>query len=209
MNDNRIVIQISSGQGPEECELAVAKLFDALCGEFHGIELIDKTSGGRSGCCKSIRFYGDEELRFLEGTVLWICRSPFRPKHKRKNWFVDVSVCADADEVVFDESLVRFDTFRSGGKGGQHVNKTESGVRAIYEPTGDSAIAMDERSQHRNKAIAAARLKQVVEDGNRLSRDNVKSESRLENYRIVRGNPVRVYMDPSFTLRRPHDYDNR
>jgi len=158
----RVMIQISSGQGPDECELAATKLFDSLCREFPSIELIDKSPGRQAGCFKSIRFYGDNSLKALDGSVQWICVSPFRPKHKRKNWFVDVSVCAEADIAFFQEEMIRFETFRSRGKGGQHVNKTESGVRAIYIPTGDSAVVMDERSQYRNKQLAIERLKQII-----------------------------------------------
>jgi peptide chain release factor len=122
----KVMLQISSGQGPDECELAVAKLFDSLFREFANIELIDKSPGRRAGCYKSIRFYSDNEgdLRSLDGSVQWICTSPFRPKHRRKNWFVDISVCTQADTTQLKEDLIRFETFRSGGKGGQHVNKT-------------------------------------------------------------------------------------
>lgn len=201
MNE-RIMIQISSGQGPDECELAVAKLFTALCREFTNIELIDKSPGRQEGCFKSIRFYGDSGLRTLDGSVKWVCVSPFRPKHKRKNWFVDVSVCTEADAVSFQEDRIRFETFRSSGKGGQHVNKTESGIRAIYEPTGDSVVAMDERSQHRNKQLATERLKKLFSEKNQVEQGNAKTQNWLENYKIVRGNPVRIYEGMEFKLRK-------
>jgi peptide chain release factor len=198
---NRVMMQISSGQGPDECELAVAKLFDALCREYPDIEPIDKSPGRRAGCYKSVRFYGGDALRALDGSVQWICASPFRPKHRRKNWFVDLSVCALASETPFREDLIRFETFRSSGKGGQHVNKTESGVRAIYEPTGDSAVATDERSQHQNKQIAVLRLRRQIEERNREGHDGAKAHNRLETYKIVRGNPVRIYEGPDFRLK--------
>jgi peptide chain release factor len=137
----------------------------------------------------------------LDGSVQWICVSPFRPKHRRKNWFVDVSVCAEANEESFREDLIRFETFRSSGKGGQHVNKTESGVRAIYEPTGESVVIMDERSQHRNKQIAVERLRQQFSARNRANGDAAKAHNRLEAYKIVRGDPMRVYEGPEFRLR--------
>jgi len=198
---NKITLQISSGQGPDECELAVAKLFDALRKEYPDIELIEKSPARREGCYKSIRFSGGSELLALEGSVQWICQSPFRPNHGRKNWFVDVSVCAAADDISFDESLVRFETFRSGGKGGQHVNKTESGIRAIYGPTGDSAVSTDERSQHRNKQIAVQRLREQIAGKNQSSQDSADNQNWMEHYRIVRGNPVRVYEGMDFKLR--------
>jgi len=198
---NKTTIQISSGQGPDECELAVAKLFDALRREYPDIELIEKSPARREGCYKSIRFSGGSELRALEGSVQWICQSPFRPNHGRKNWFVDVSICAAANDISFDESLVRFETFRSGGKGGQHVNKTESGIRAIYKPTGDSAVSTDERSQHRNKQIAVQRLREQIAGKNQSSQDSADAQNWMEHYRIVRGNPVRVYEGMDFKKR--------
>ncbi|GHV41808.1 peptide chain release factor H [Clostridia bacterium] len=200
--NNRTMIQISSGQGPDECELAVGKLFAAICREFSGIEVIDKTPGKQAGCFKSIRLYGGGELRALEGSVQWVCVSPFRPKHKRKNWFVDVSVCAEADALSLREELIRFETFRSSGKGGQHVNKTDSGVRAIYEPTGNSVVVTDERSQHQNKQIAVERLRKLLAEKNQAGQDAARNSNWLENYKIVRGNPVRVYEEMEFRLTR-------
>ena len=58
----------------------------------------------------------------------------------------------------------RVETFRSGGPGGQHQNKTESGVRLTHLPTGISVTARDSRSQHRNRQIALARLRAALEE---------------------------------------------
>ena len=65
-----------------------------------------------------------------------------------------------------DEALLaqcRVETFRSGGSGGQHQNVTDSGVRLVHEPTGVRTTARSERSQHRNKALAIARLRRKLE----------------------------------------------
>ncbi len=56
------------------------------------------------------------------------------------------------------------ETFRAGGPGGQHQNKTESGVRLTHEPTGISVISRESRSQHRNRQIALARLRAALEE---------------------------------------------
>ena len=87
-----MMIQISAGQGPSECQLAVAKLFGALQEEYGNLEMISSTMGNKKGCFDSVRFRTGHDLSSLEGTVLWICKSPFRKGHKRKNWYVDVSV---------------------------------------------------------------------------------------------------------------------
>lgn len=68
-----------------------------------------------------------------------------------------------------DEELLaqcRVDTFRAGGKGGQHQNRTESGVRLVHLPTGVRATARNERSQHRNRALALERLRRKLEKRN-------------------------------------------
>lgn len=75
-------------------------------------------------------------------------------KERRK-----VRVSLDDDDLLAD---CRVDTFRAGGKGGQHQNTTESGVRLTHEPTGVVVEARDERSQHRNREIALQRLKQKL-----------------------------------------------
>ncbi|MFQ5680423.1 MAG: peptide chain release factor-like protein [Gemmatimonadota bacterium] len=66
-----------------------------------------------------------------------------------------------------DEALLaecRIETFRAGGPGGQHQNRTESGVRLTHRPTGVSVTARDSRSQHRNRKIALARLRAALEE---------------------------------------------
>ena len=70
----------------------------------------------------------------------------------------------DGDALVAE---CRVETFRSGGPGGQHQNKTESGVRLTHLPTGISVIARDSRSQHRNRQIALTRLREALEEASR------------------------------------------
>lgn len=193
-------IQLSSGQGPEECELGVGKLLRALMAEFPDIQVVEASPGRRADCYRSVRIASDTDLSFLEGSVKWICESPYRPKHKRKNWFVDISLCANHEPQLYDERLVRFETFRSSGKGGQHVNKVETGVRAIYLPTGLAVTSTEARSQQMNKRIALNRLCELIAAGNAKGEANIKTLNRLEHTRLERGNPVRVYEGISFKL---------
>ena len=67
----------------------------------------------------------------------------------------------ESDQKLLEECLV--ETMRSGGKGGQHVNKTESGVRLTHSPSGVSVYCQDDRSQYRNKQICLRRLRQKIE----------------------------------------------
>lgn len=101
-----MIVQISAGQGPSECQLAVAKLYKALKKEYGDLECISDTKGDEKGCFVSIRFSSGQNLSSLEGTVLWICKSPFRSNHKRKNWYVDVSIIPEQTEVASDQEYL-------------------------------------------------------------------------------------------------------
>jgi peptide chain release factor len=188
-----MLLQISSGQGPEECELAVAKLANALCKEFADTAIVQTYPGQRAGCYRSAVLESGQDLSFLDGSIKWICKSPFRLQHKRKNWFVDVSPIKSVGEAELDSEQIVFETFRSSGKGGQHVNKTESGVRATYVPLGLSTISTDERSQHLNKKVATERLQKLVEEHYAEGKRTVERGNWLEHTRLVRGNAIRVY----------------
>jgi peptide chain release factor 2 len=78
-----------------------------------------------------------------------------------------------------DDALLaecRMETFRSGGPGGQHQNTTESGVRLVHLPSGIRASARDERSQHRNRALALARLREKLEEHNRTEKPRIPTK---------------------------------
>lgn len=178
-------IQISSGQGPRECELAVGKLYDALKKECKELLVINAVTGRQTGEYASMRLQTDEDLKHLEGSVLWICKSPFRPGHKRKNWYVDVSIIPEKAAVTHEGGL-RIDTFRSGGKGGQHVNKVETGVRITHLATGMSAVSTNARSQHMNKKLAMQRLDEMLVVLELGRHEEQKDIAWREHNRIVR-----------------------
>ncbi|HCR03892.1 MAG TPA: peptide chain release factor-like protein [Gemmatimonadetes bacterium] len=90
----------------------------------------------------------------------------------------------ESDEALLKQCRVQ--TFRSGGKGGQHQNTADSGVRIIHEPTGLRAASRGERSQYRNKEIALERLRKKLEKRNsrRISRVPTRVPGREKRKRL-------------------------
>ena len=192
-----ILLCVSAGRGPAECREAAARIVEIMREEAaeHGLAFGTETEAGRPSVLVSI--HGDAAASFArswEGTVLWIARSSLRPGHRRKNWFVSVNRLPEPPEQPdLREADLVFEALRAGGPGGQHQNRTESAVRATHRPTGVSVVARDERSQHRNKALAVARLKALVAAIHERERDAAQFQQWLTRITVERGNPVRTY----------------
>lgn len=192
-----MLIQISAGQGsPKECELACYLFYKELLTEFPNLEVVS-TNFSDKQCLKSAVFYSEKDLSFLEGSVQWICQSPFRENHKRKNWFINVSILQEKFRFDKDDDI-RYEAFRSSGKGGQNVNKVSTAIRAIHIPTGISVVSMDQRSQIQNKKIAYLRLMKKIDEKNSSINKVIQYENWNKHNQLKRGSPIRIYKGLNF-----------
>jgi peptide chain release factor len=141
----------------------------------------------------------DAFVERIQGTMLWIGKSPFRPYHKRKNWFIGVNIVEPPETAAVNPGDIRYETMCATSPGGQHVNKTESAVRAIHLPTGTKAVARDHRSQHRNKELALKRLLHQLSQIEKQSHEQNRRRRWDRHNDLERGNPVRTYIGEEFS----------
>lgn len=200
-------IQISSGRGPVECSRAVYLFYQKVLKkilEKGGVsfEIISKQADLKKDTYKSIIILTNnkvsQEILKLEGSVKWICNSSYRKNHKRKNWFINVSIYEQPEKFSFCESDVEVQTTHSSGPGGQNVNKVETAVKVIHKPTGLTVNSQDERSQLMNKRLAFAKLEKLLACKSLESEQQKISEVWTQHNNLKRGNAVKVYKGETF-----------
>ncbi len=195
----------TAGKGPKECALALSHLVKAMeRAAFNQDVRISFTATSEDKLPSSyiVRVEGDEVEAFSRewiGSIQWISPSPYRPNHKRRNWFVGISRIersAQSEELKLKDIV--FDTFRAGGPGGQHQNTTDSAVRAIHIPSELCTVSRGERSQHRNKAEAIKQLESLKIAQSMEANAHSLSEQHSQHQELERGNPIRIFTDSNF-----------
>jgi len=193
-----MLVYISSGNGTSEVCRALWHFYTYLS-KHYNFERIHIEEGACKNCFKSILLKSDDENIFsLEGSHLWKSISPFRPKHKRKNWFFSLALYDESASHSLDKNKIIYQSMKSPKNGGQHVNATCSGIRVVYPPLNLEAISYDERSQFQNKKIAYLRLLHKVQ----VHEDKQTTSSRMSRWKegkeLKRGEPVKIFSGSSF-----------
>ncbi|PUA41725.1 peptide chain release factor H [Pseudomonas protegens] len=201
-----LLLQLSSAQGPVECELAVTRALQLLYREAEAqnvrTSLVEQVAGQGRGTCRSVlvSLDGEQAAGLAErwtGTLLWTCKSPYRPGHKRKNWYFAGQLFKAQEDSM--DSAIRFEAMRASGPGGQHVNTTDSAVRATHLASGISVKVQSERSQHDNKRVARLLILQRLAERQQQSAEALRLQRRDAHHSVERGNPVRSFHGDRFT----------
>ena len=196
-------IQITSGRGPVECcrvvVLVMQKIIEQAKSLGFNTEIIEHEDGPQDGCMFSATLSVASEdiapfIKEWEGSVLWVAqKNPFRPWHRRKNWFVGVHFFKPMESNKTNGRDIVYETLRSSGPGGQNVNKVETAVRATHLPSGLSVLASDMRTQVQNKKLARERLVMklsVMEEEKQMRQTH---DVWMNHNTLERGNPVKRF----------------
>lgn len=171
------------------------------------VELIDEDENEEAGIrSATIRVIGENAYGYLQaesGVHRLVRISPFDSNARRQTSFAAVDVTPELDDSIVIEIKpedLRRDTFRSGGPGGQHQNKTESGVRYTHLPTGVAAESRSERSQHKNDANAMKMLKAKLYKIEEEKRKAEVERTYDEKGEVSFGRQIRNYTLQPYTL---------
>ncbi len=209
------IVSIHAGAGGTEAQDWVEMLLRMYLrwAEARGFKtsIIDYLAGDEAGI-KSVTFTveGDYAYGYAKAEIgihRLVRISPFDAGARRHTSFASVFVYPEVDDEIkieINEDDLRIDTYRAGGKGGQHVNKTDSAVRITHLPTGIVVQCQNERSQHKNKSMAMKYLKsRLYERELQQKNEKLDEENKLKKD-IAWGSQIRSYVLHPYKMVKDH-----
>ena len=212
---NNAIISINAGAGgTESCDwVSMLLRMYTRWAQLHDydVAVIDILPGEEAGIknvtaiIKGAYAYG--YLRPEIGVHRLVRISPFDANKRRHTSFASVDVIPEVeDDVAIDikPDELRIDVFRAGGKGGQHVNTTDSAVRITHLPTGIVAQCQNERSQHQNKQVALNIVKSRLYEIRRREQEDKMTRAHEKKQKIEWGSQIRSYVLHPYNMVKDH-----
>ena len=212
---NNAIVSINAGAGGTEAqdwtEMLLRMYLRWAERKGYKTEIIDILTGEEAGL-KNVTFtvtgsYSYGYLKAETGIHRLVRISPFDAGARRHTSFASVFVYPEAPEdiaIEIDEKDIKVDTYRSGGAGGQHVNKTDSAVRITHLPTGIVVQCQNERSQHKNKAMALKILKARLYEKELKEKEEKLAVIHSTKKEIAWGSQIRSYVMHPYKMVKDH-----
>jgi peptide chain release factor 2 len=175
--------------------------------KYEMIDMLEAEGGVKSATLQIDAPYAYGYLKGESGVHRLVRISPFDANARRHTSFASVyifPVLDDSIDVEIRPEDIRIDTYRSGGAGGQKVNKTDSAVRITHLATGIVVTCQNERSQYKNKDVAMSVLKSRLYEHYRIEREKENSKFASEKKEIGWGSQIRSYVFQPYTLVKDH-----
>lgn len=214
-DDRNAIVTIHAGAGGTESQ-DWAEMLLRMYTRFadrngFDVEMIEQQEGEEAGI-KGVTFLvsGNHPYGYMKaesGVHRLVRISPFDANKRRHTSFASVFVSPEIDDDVqiqINDSDLKIDTLRSGGAGGQHVNKVESAVRITHEPSGVTVLCQQERSQHKNRAMAMKILRSKLYELEMRQRAEKAAVAHKSKKDIAWGSQIRSYVLAPYRMVKDH-----